>query len=265
MRASLLAYFNASRLWRIPVQVAGNRFVPPTLDRLVALGLFRLGLMGRSDLQLFRSLVRPGMTVIDVGANQGVFTLAFAEMVGPSGKVISFEPDPEMFAALHRNVTANAKPWIELHQIALGSAEGTLPLRRSPLNRGDSRLQPTSCGAGLIEVQVATLDHRLAGRSVDLVKMDVQGWEGAVLKGMQSCLASARPPWIHLEVCPYLLERAGSSFAEVQSILMDHSYELREGDLGQAPLNLEHVRRLRGALGYVNVLARPGWARPIRA
>jgi hypothetical protein len=125
------------------------------------------------------------------------------------------------------------------------------------LNRGDNRLQAEPSAPGSVKVPVTTLDRILGCRNVDLVKMDVQGWEGAVLKGMNECLMASRPPRIHLEICPYLLTRAGSSFAEVHHLLADHGYELRDGDLRQAPLDLERVRRLRGALGYVNVLAVP--------
>jgi FkbM family methyltransferase len=257
MWPSLLARLNAARLWQIPVRVAGNQFRPPTLDRLVALLLFRAGLMGRGDLQLFECLLRPGMTVVDVGANQGIFTMACADLVGPAGTVIAFEPDPEMFAALRNNVTANGKSRVELHQAALSSGEGLLTLRRSALNRGDNRLQAEPGGAGSVKVPVTTLDRMLEGRPVDLVKMDVQGWEGAVLKGMNKCLKASRPPQIHLEICPYLLARAGSSFAEVHHHLADHGYELRDGDLRQAPLDLERVRYLKGPLGYANVLAVP--------
>src|SRR5688572_14768172 len=129
MLLPLLAQLNSCRIWRFNLRVAGNRFRPPTLDRLMALSLFRLGLMGRQELRLFRSLLRPGMTVVDVGANQGIFTLFCANLVGPTGSVIAFEPDPEMFSTLSNNVKANARHRVELHNLALGSQEGQLTLR----------------------------------------------------------------------------------------------------------------------------------------
>ena len=262
MLLPLLAQLNSCRIWRFPLRVAGNRFQPPTLDRLAALSLFRLGLMGRQEFRLFRSLLRPGMTVVDVGANQGVFTLFCADLVGPTGSVITFEPDPEMFSTLSNNAKANARHWVELHNLALGSQEGQLTLQISRLNRGDNRLIPStqpSTGRQTI-VHVATLDQVLNGRKVDLVKMDVQGWECAVLKGMNELLASPNPPWIHLEACPHLLREAGSSFEEVHAILNQHGYSLRQADARQDTLDLNRIAKLEGILRYANVLAVPSRA-----
>ena len=80
--------------------------------------------MGRQEFHLFRGILRPGMTVLDIGANQGVFTLYCADRVGSTGKVIAFEPDREMFSALEANVKANGKTWVELHHLAVGAGGG---------------------------------------------------------------------------------------------------------------------------------------------
>src|SRR5262245_52985815 len=182
-----LAQLNSWRLWRLPVAVTGNRFRPPTLDRLIALVLFRLGLMGREEFDLFGSLLRPGMAVVDVAANRGVVTLCYADLVGSTAAVMAFEPDPEMFATLDANAKASAKTWVELHNLALGAEEGQLTLHISRLNRGDNRLHQTRppTTTGDLAIRVVTLDQMLNGRNVDLIKMDVQGWEGAVLRGMR--------------------------------------------------------------------------------
>src|SRR6266496_3929317 len=131
---SVLAQLNSCRFWRLGINLRGNRFRPPTLDRLVALMLFRLGLMGRGEFKLFDSLLRTGMTVLDIGANQGVFALYCADKVGPTGRVIAFEPDPEMFSALEGNVKASGKKWVQIHNLAVGAEEGELNLQVSRVN-----------------------------------------------------------------------------------------------------------------------------------
>lgn len=256
---ALLARLNSSRLWRFEISVADNRFRPPTLDRLVALVLFRLGIMGREEFLLFRSLLRPGMTVADVGANQGVFTLFFANQVGPTGAVMAFEPDPEMFSCLNANARASAKPWVELHNLALGAEEGQMTFNVSRLNRGDNRLVPVNQppATSSASVRVVTLDQILNGRPVDLIKMDVQGWESAALRGMKRLLAAPNPPLIHLEICPHILRMAGSSFEEIRDLLQQYAYALFEADTRQTPLDLRKVANLKGALGYTNALAVP--------
>lgn len=256
---SLFARFNTLRLWRVPVRVKGNVFRPPTLDRLVALALFRAGLMGGEDFRMFRKLLRPGMTIVDIGANQGVFTLHCADLVGPTGRVIAFEPDPEMFAALQANVQASDKSWVDLHNLAVGAVEGRLTFQASAFNRGDNRLVAGSvpAQAGATVVQVITLDRMVEGRKVDFIKMDVQGWEAGVLRGMKRLLSGPDAPVILLELCPDVLKRAGSSVAEVTGILLEHGYSLRMADERQEPLDVEKVARMKGTFGFTDALALP--------
>src|SRR6266487_1288973 len=254
----LLADLNSCRLWRCRLRVGANRFRAPTLDRLLTLILFRLGLMGRQEFHLFRGILRPGMTVLDVGANQGVFTLYCADRVGPPGKVIAFEPDPEMFSALEANVKANGKTWVELHNLAVSAQEGKVGFRISRLNRGDNRLVLTAQPAvETAPVRVVALDQLLGGRKVDVVKMDVQGWEGAVLRGMTGLLAAPNPCWILLEIWPDALRKAGSSYAEVIETLQRHGYSLCQADARRTALDPKKLSRLKGLLGYTNVLAVP--------
>ena len=255
----LLARLNTSRIWGLKVGVKGNEFRPPTLDRLVALVLFRLGWMGREDFRIFRRLLRLGMTVLDIGANQGVFTLYCADLVGPGGRIIAFEPDPEMFAALRANVKAGGKNWVELHNLAVGSEEGQLSFQASAFNRGDNRLVAATDSAdpGAKVVQVVTIDRLLEGRKADFIKMDVQGWEGAALRGMQRLLGGPNAPVILLELCPDVLRRAGSSVEEVAGILHAHGYSLHTADEHGVPLDIQAVASLKGTFGFTDALALP--------
>lgn len=258
---SLLQHLNASRLWQVPVAVRGHRFRPPTLDRLAALLLFRLGLAGREEFELFRSVLRPGMTVADIGANQGVFTLYFADLVGPGGRVVAFEPEPVMFAALEGNLRASGKAWVEPHNLALGAEAGEVTLQISNFNRGNNRLikgplQSVADGP-TATVRVATLDEVMGGARVDFVKMDVQGWEGAVLRGMSGLLSSPEAPLILLEVYPDGIRKAGDTVEGLFELLPRHGYSLRQADAKRAPLDLERIARLRGTFGFTNALAVP--------
>jgi hypothetical protein len=127
------------------------------------------------------------------------------------------------------------------------------------LNRGDNRLVPSArqIAGHQAKVRVTTLDRVLGGRKVDFVKMDVQGWEGAVLKGMQELLRQGHRPWIHLEICPHLLEAAGSSLGEIDEFLREHGCCLRQADTRQGTFDLQKAAELRGALGFTNALAVP--------
>jgi len=168
--------------------------------------------MGRGGAALLRATVQPGMRVVDIGANQGLYTLLLAELVGERGSVLAFEPDPELFGALSRNCAANCVRNVDLQNYALGSASGSAVLYRSLLNAGDNRLAPGDRRDEFrcVSVKVAALDELLAGRPVDFVKMDVQGWEWHVFNGMHHTLVSNPSLKIYFEFWPYGLVRAGS-------------------------------------------------------
>src|ERR1700747_1068829 len=94
---------NENRLWKKQVRVFGHLFRAPTLDRLATLWMHKLGVLGREEALVVRQLLRPGMTIIAAGANQGLSTLLIANLVHP-GKVFAFEPQPILYQQLVSNV-----------------------------------------------------------------------------------------------------------------------------------------------------------------
>ncbi len=254
-----LVRLNLMPAWRREVRVGGRRFIAVSFDRLLSLYLHRLGLMGRSGEAVLRAAVQPGMKVVDVGANQGLYTLLLAELVGEQGSVLAFEPDPELFDVLSRNCLANHVRNVGLHNCALGSASGSAVLSRSLLNAGDNRLSPrrhrdeSKCNA----VKVAALDEILAGQPVDFVKMDVQGWEWEVLNGMQDTLASNPSLRIYFEFWPYGLVKAGCEPLKLLMYLDKLGFDLFEcsGSRRWPIKDAEHF--LRGFIGrrYGNIFA----------
>ncbi len=254
-----LVSLNLMPAWRREVHVGGRSFTAVSFDRLLSLCLHKLGLMGRSIEALLRATIRPGMRVVDIGANQGLYTLLLAELVGEQGSVLAFEPDPELFDVLSRNCVANHVRNVGLRNCALGSANGSAVLSRSLLNAGDNRLAPrhrrddSRCNV----VRVAALDDVLAGQPVDFVKMDVQGWEWEVFSGMQNTLASNPSLSIYFEFWPYGLLRAGCEPLRPLTYLDKLGFALFEcsGPRRRAIENLE--RFVRGFTGrrYGDVLA----------
>ena len=171
------------------------------------------------------------MTVVDVGANQGLYTLLFSQRVGPSGRVLAFEPDHMLYGALQENTTDNKAHNVQTFNCALGSETGAMTLHRSLLNSGDNRLAQASSGTGLretVQIRVETLDGMLAGQRIDLVKMDVQGWEMEVLRGMEQLLDDPRNEdlTIYFEYWPRGLTEAGSNPMELLSFLREKGFRL---------------------------------------
>jgi FkbM family methyltransferase len=180
-----------------------------------------------SETAAVRRIVKPGMTVVDIGANIGYFTILAARLAGPAGKVVAIEPDPHNFSLLTKSIHANRLRNVVALNVALGTTPGKARLFCSQANFGDHRLYPEAgvSGRPAIEVPVDTLDNVLAASGsphADFVKMDVQGCEHGVLKGMPQALASSPDICLLTEFWPEGIEQAGGSPREFYDTLERH-------------------------------------------
>jgi len=142
------------------------------------------------------SEVKPGMTVLDIGAHIGYYTLLFAKCVGPLGRVISFEPLPENFTVLQKNVELNRIQHVHTFAEAVFSRNGDLAIDHAEAgcNSGEASVIHLR-GVEQIRVPAVTLDSvsSRAGSRLDFVKMDVEGAEFDVLLGAKETVARFRP------------------------------------------------------------------------
>jgi FkbM family methyltransferase len=226
MRAVL--QLNLLSIWKREMRVWGYSLTPSSLDRLTCLTLHRLGLMGKEEKAAFQRWIRPGMTVVDAGANQGLYALLFSGLVGPSGAVLAFEPEPDMFASLIQNCQANSASNIQCFELALGSTAGTGTLHRSLVHGGDNRIAVglSEKIAKSIEIKIATLDEVVGTRKVDFLKMDVQGWEWEVFNGMDQVLRNNQNLQIYFEFWPQGLKNAGSNPSDLLTFLISRGFRL---------------------------------------
>ena len=229
---------NRHRLWKRHVRVFGHQFQAPTLDRLASLWLHKLGILGRFEIQLLRDLVCPGMTVVDVGANQGIYTLTLAALARP-GAVFAFEPEPMLFRQLVANVQVNKADNVVCHPVAISRQPGRLRLQSGKMHSGNNRIvqQPRSDS---VEVAAATLDDLFADKVIDFLKIDVQGWEAEVFAGAKEILQRNRGIILMFEFWPYGLRSAGTEPAEILRFLGSIGFNLRrikQGKLVQPDLS----------------------------
>jgi FkbM family methyltransferase len=201
-----------SRL-RSRVDVLGHTMYLNPADAVVCPALFHEGCFEPFETDLVAREIQKGDVVIDIGANIGYYTLLFARLVGETGKVIAFEPDPDNFRLLKKNVLANGYGNVILIQKAVAHITGPLRLFVCGMNKGDHRVYDSHDGRASIEIDATTLDDALAaypGR-VDFIKMDIQGSEPGALLGMHRTLA--RNPRVKMisEFWPIGIQRFGAN------------------------------------------------------
>ena len=257
---------NYARAWRGYQPVWGADIYHPSLDRWLYLLLHRLGRMGQLERQVIEACVRPGMAVLDLGGNVGLYTALFSRCVGPEGKVTVLEPAPELHQALLHTMEKNHLTNIDTYACAAGSMESTADLALDFFNSGNNWIEQNSSQTSSIKIPVRRVDGLSLVRPLDFIKIDIQGWEVEALRGMTGLLTAAYQPTIYCEVCEKALQAAGSSARELGQFFLDHGYALAQPALVRAagksrlelrPLGLTALVDEAQKTSYFDILATP--------
>jgi FkbM family methyltransferase len=205
----------------------------------------------RGERAALRALLRPGMTVIDVGANIGIYTEFLAACVGPQGRVIAIEPAPDN---VHRLETAARRlPQVTVVHAGVAARSGSITLYIADDLNVDHRTYSAEPGRRSIEVRALALDEYIAANErIDLIKMDIQGAELEAIEGARRVLTSLHPPHILFEYWPHGLRAAGREPRALPDSLRELGYVLTTVGEVPWPADAEDNPSV-----YVNVLARP--------
>ncbi len=167
--------------------------------------------------------VKEGDVVVDAGANIGYYTLLLARLVGPQGKVIAIEPDPDNFALLKKNVQANGYRNVTLIQKAISDGEGTVKLYRSIRSTAQHSLAASNQGDPYVEVELGRLDDLVPG-PIDFMKMDVEGAEVGAIKGARELFSRSPHLKIMTEYNPRALDDFGVQPEEYLRLLAQYGF-----------------------------------------
>lgn len=200
-------------------------------DDPVISGALFFGVYEKGETAFVQRTLQPGMTVLDIGANVGYYTALATRAVGPSGRVIALEPDPQSYEYLEQTIAANEVGNVNAFQYAAADHEAKMPLHISKDNRGDNRLYEPDPKWPKITVTARPADDVLKESgidSVDFIKIDVQGFEASVIDGLQNTLAQSKKLTLLAEFWPKGLSDAGSDPKEFLERLRDHGLQLHE-------------------------------------
>lgn len=163
----------------------------------------------RESVQRARTVVRPGMRVVDVGAHIGYYTRLLSELVGPEGLVLAFEPHPENFAVLQHNLSQRKYENVRLFNCAVGQRNCEMPLFISDGHSNHSLIKGYAGEESALAVRCVSLDSVLEEegiQSIDFIKSDTEGAEPLVLAGMQGTISRSPALGMLLEVNPKALQ-----------------------------------------------------------
>ena len=210
----------------------------------------------RAERQLLREILVAGAVVVDAGANIGIYSQFFSRRVGATGVVHSFEPSPENFARLQSATRKLAN--VRLSQAAVGEFSRRSKLYISDKLNVDHRTYATEGDPRRdVPIDIIALDDYFKrGQRVDLIKMDIQGYEFHALRGAGRVLAENPNTKLLLEFWPYGLKQAGTNWIELIDTLERQNMAVCQiTRYGLVPFRSESVSESHD--WYVNLFVSP--------
>ncbi len=206
----------------------------------------------RRERALFRSWLKPGMVVLDIGANIGVYTRFFARLVGNGGKVFAFEPEKRNLMYLKASTEDLGQ--VEVVDAAVLDRNGALKLYVSPDLNVDHRTYDAGDDRTIVEVRAVAIDDFLPSDiRVSAIKMDIQGSELGALRGARRLLEASQRFLVIFEYWPYGILRAGDRPENVIEFLTSRGFSIRTVKGGAVPeLDSAQIN------DYVNLVATKG-------
>ena len=182
------------------------------------------------ETQLLKKIIKKNSTVIDIGANIGYFTLLLAKLVGPDGKVFSFEPDPNNFSILEKNVKINGYSNVILTQKAISDKTETTKLYLCKYSNGMHRIYQSEICEGYVEIESSKLDDFFESvkfnGNIDFIKIDTEGSEVNVIRGIKNIINMNENIKILIEFEPWSIVQSGHSPKELLTEIENHGIKI---------------------------------------
>jgi FkbM family methyltransferase len=205
------------------VAIDGLHIHLPDRDRVITPAVLRGGYENRC-ISLMCAWIEPGQKMLDIGAHVGLFSLYAAREVGPTGRVVAFEPNPDNYVLLNRNVEANGFANISPLPLAAAMEAGSATLYCSPDNTGAHSIVQHE-GWEIVTVGVIPPDA-VTDPPVSFIKTDCQGYDLQALYGTSYIIEHSPNLAMAVEFSPRLLKGAGNSGSEMLGFLHDMGFEL---------------------------------------
>ncbi len=173
----------------IGLKMKGYTMYGKTIDRLLAIVLWRYNLLEGFESSLYQKLLRKDMKILDIGANLGYYSFIAHNKIGENGKIYAFEPEEDNYGLLVKNIEKNKTHNIVPIKKAVTNKTGSGKLYICEEHRGDHQVFDSGEGRDSIDIETVRIDD-FVDEKIDLIKMDIQGSEFLALDGMEETLGN---------------------------------------------------------------------------
>ena len=211
-------------------EVLGSKMYLDLADEGISRDLIMDGIRERMSVEIVKREVKKGDIVVDIGANIGYYVLLEAQLIGDTGKIYAIEPVPSNYELLRKNIQINGYSNIESYQFAIGDAHGFHPIvlsthRNKPTLRDVAGTNKEKYMTGKTMVEVVTLDDFLKNKPYpNMIRMDVEGYEYQIIRGMKNTLQRKLPLTLCIEFHFHLLRKREST--EILETLMSTGFQI---------------------------------------
>lgn len=194
-----------------------------------SLGLSINGIYEKLETELIKNEIKNGDVVLDIGANIGYYTLIFAKLVGNKGRVFAFEPEPFNFSLLEKNIEINNYKNVIIENTAVSDKNGEIKLYLSKKKTGMHRIYPSHLiSSDFVNVKMISSDdyfhNHKYGKKISFLKIDVEGSELGVLRGMKEILENNPNIKILLEFIPSCVREFGAEPRNIIEFLIKNKF-----------------------------------------
>jgi len=209
--------------------IKDNKMVLDLKDLGISRELALYKIYEKNSTNQLKKILAPGMKIVEIGANIGYYALIEAKLIGEQGHIYAFEPSPYSLSFLKRNIKLNNYHNIEVFQKAIG-AENTKSRFFIADKSNLSSFIKREGTVDNIEVEIIKLDDFLKNKKVDFIRMDIEGYEKEVLKGLENTLSKEdAPKYLFIEIHSVLLHKKNSSAEKIIRYLEEFGYSVTKG------------------------------------
>lgn len=225
----LKVMFFLSKDGKVTKMIQGSKMILDLNDIGISRELATYGVHEKNSTAEVKKIITPGMQILEVGANIGYYALLETRLAGPMGHLYAMEPSPYNFDLLTENLNLNGLKNYDLYKLAAGATAGKAPFLLSGRSNLSTFVEREDLTGEEVEVDVVRLDDMFKDKKVDFIRMDVEGYEGEILRGAENILSSnQKPKYFFIEVHSELLHKKNSSARDIVEFLGKYGYEIHK-------------------------------------